>query len=59
VKASSKASLRDFSALKVLQKRLGDRFKAGVVFHTGNEMLPFGKNLWLLPIPALWAGKRD
>jgi len=46
---------RDFSGLRHLKDRLGGRFRAGIVVHTGPETLPFGDRLWAIPVSALWA----
>jgi hypothetical protein len=54
VKLGATARSRDFGSLRFLQGRLGERFKLGVVLHTGAETLPFGSNLWALPVSALW-----
>lgn len=45
---------RDFSGLSHLRDKLGDRFRAGVVVHTGPDTLPFGDRLWAVPTSALW-----
>jgi uncharacterized protein len=45
---------RDFSGLGFLRERLGDRFRAGVVIHTGADTLAFGDRLWAVPVSALW-----
>jgi len=45
---------RDFRGLSHLRERLGDRFRAGVVVHSGPDTLPFGDRLWAVPAPALW-----
>jgi predicted AAA+ superfamily ATPase len=45
---------RDFNGLRHLRDRLGKRFRAGVVVHTGPDTLPFGDRLWAVPISALW-----
>lgn len=45
---------RDFNGLRRLRDRLGERFAAGVVVHTGPDTLPFGDRLWAVPISALW-----
>jgi predicted AAA+ superfamily ATPase len=55
VKLGATPRSRDFGALRHFQSRLGERFKLGVVVHTGSETLPFGPNLWALPISALWS----
>jgi hypothetical protein len=35
--------------------QLGQQFQAGVVLHLGNQIVPFGDKLWLVPVTALWA----
>jgi hypothetical protein len=54
VKLGATARSRDFSALRYLQDRMGPRFVAGAVLHTGPETLSFGPRLWALPVSALW-----
>lgn len=54
VKLGATAHSRDFAALRHLQSKLGARFKLGAVVHTGSETLPFGSDLWALPVSALW-----
>lgn len=56
VKAGCTVDAGDFSALMTLRDRLGDRFAAGVVLHEGEQRIPFGDRLWLLPISDLWTG---
>lgn len=55
IKASSTVQNSDFKGLRELQSLVGDRLKAGVLLHTGKEILPFGPGLWAMPIQALWA----
>ncbi|WP_208322061.1 ATP-binding protein [Paramicrobacterium fandaimingii] len=55
VKASSSPRSGDFKGLRYLRDRLGERFVAGVVLHTGERSLPFGDRLWALPLSALWS----
>jgi predicted AAA+ superfamily ATPase len=54
VKLGATARGQDFGALRHLQGKLGDRFKLGVVVHTGPETLRFGPGLWAVPVSALW-----
>jgi hypothetical protein len=44
----------DFAALQGLRDQLGRKFVAGIVFYTGDQRVPFGDKLWLVPLPALW-----
>lgn len=54
VKAAETIRTEDFRALRLLQRRLGDRFHAGFVLYCGDQQLPFGDGLSCLPISALW-----
>jgi predicted AAA+ superfamily ATPase len=54
VKAAETARSDDFKALRHLQRRLGDRLRAGIVLYCGTDTLPFGENLTAMPISALW-----
>ena len=54
VKLGATARADDFGALRHLQAKLGPRFKAGAIVHTGPETLRFGPGLWALPVSALW-----
>jgi predicted AAA+ superfamily ATPase len=54
VKASASIQSKDFKGLHSLSEMVGDRFHRGVVFYTGQETLPFGPDMWAVPISALW-----
>ena len=54
VKASATVAASDFAALKALQDQLGKQFRAGVVLYLGDHIVPFGDQLWLVPLSALW-----
>ncbi len=58
VKADSAASGQDARHLAWLRDNLGDRFIAGVVFHTGPATYPLGNRIVAAPISTLWAGSR-
>jgi predicted AAA+ superfamily ATPase len=55
VKASATAAASDFAALRTLREQLGQRFRMGVVLYLGDRLVPFGEQLWLAPLPVLWA----
>lgn len=55
VKAGVGVGASDFAALKSIRDQLGSQFQAGVVFYLGDQVVPFGDKLWLVPISALWA----
>jgi predicted AAA+ superfamily ATPase len=56
IEVKSKATLDadDFRGLRVLAEAAGERFHRGVLLYTGVESLPFGKQMYALPITALW-----
>ncbi|OXM49596.1 hypothetical protein CFP75_18610 [Amycolatopsis alba DSM 44262] len=54
VKAAETVRADDFRSIRVLQRRLGDRLRAGFVLYCGDQQLPFGDNLACFPISALW-----
>ena len=55
VKASATVGPTDFTALQKLRDQLGKKFIAGIVLYTGDQLVPFGDKLWLVPLPVLWA----
>jgi len=54
VKAGATVRAPDFAALQALRDQLGRRFRAGIVLYLGDQVLPFGDQLWLVPVPVLW-----
>lgn len=54
VKAASSYQGSQFTGLRALQERLGDRMVAGIVLTTSNEGYRYAPGLWGLPISALW-----
>lgn len=57
IKASSSVSTSDFAGLKALKEAGGKKFIRGVVLYTGPEIIPFAKDLYAVPIPALWGAR--
>ncbi len=55
VKASSTARTDDFRGLRILEDKLGDRFKGGIVLYTGGDTVPFGTRLAAVPVAAIWS----
>ena len=55
VKATAAPAADDARHLGWLRDRLGDRFVAGVVFHTGPRPFRLGDRIAALPICAFWA----
>lgn len=58
VKASATPATGDFAGLRYLRDKLGNRFKSGVVLHTGADTLPFGDRLAAVPVAGLWISRR-
>lgn len=54
IKASSSISERDFRGLKQLAETLGTRWVCGIILYTGDQLLPFGKKLYAVPLSTLW-----
>ena len=54
VKASSTVGAKESRGLKGLSEALGDRFRRGIVFHTGPTAVPLGKRIHALPVSWLW-----
>ena len=55
VKSRSTIRSADFDGLRSLAEIAGDRFRSGLVLHPGREVVPFGSNLWAVPLSILWS----
>jgi hypothetical protein len=55
VKASHTVAAADFTALRALRDSLGPLFRTGVILYSGDQLIPSGDKLWLVPLPVLWA----
>jgi hypothetical protein len=56
IKSAATVNRADAKGLRFLRDRLGDRFIAGVLFHTGPLTGRLDDRIWATPIPALWGG---
>ncbi|MBN1488556.1 MAG: ATP-binding protein [Phycisphaerae bacterium] len=54
VKASATPGKSDFRGLRLLAEKLEGRFHRGILLYTGREAIPFGRNLFAVPVSALW-----
>lgn len=54
VKATSKITVADFKNIKAFEEENKTKFSKGIIFYKGNEPIPFAKNLFALPLNALW-----
>lgn len=55
IKASATVSASDFAGIKYLREQIGERLRTGVILYLGDQLVPFGDRLALLPISTLWA----
>ena len=54
VKQRDSLTSSDFKGLKELQRLTGKDFICGIVLYQGRDVVPFGHNLWAVPISNLW-----
>ena len=54
VKSTATPSARDAKGLAYLREKLGRRFVAGLVLHTGITAAPFGDRIAAVPMDILW-----
>jgi hypothetical protein len=55
VKTSERVEAADFSGIRYLQELVSSDLVSGVVLYSGDAVVPFGTNLFAVPIQALWA----
>lgn len=56
VKATSDPRIGHTTGLRKLKERVGSKWRAGIVFHTGTKGAPLGDDIFALPVSALWGG---
>ena len=54
VKQRDSVSKADFRGLEELQRLAGQDFICGIVLYRGRDVVPFGQNLWAVPVSNLW-----
>ncbi|MBI5345801.1 MAG: ATP-binding protein [Chlamydiae bacterium] len=54
IKSSETIRSSDFDGLKRFKEIFREKFIRGIVLYTGSTMIPFGDDLWAVPISALW-----
>lgn len=54
VKQRDSVSKADFKGLEELQRLAGHDFICGIVLYRGRDVVPFGPNLWAVPVSNLW-----
>ena len=56
VKLGTTPGAEDFKGLRILKEAVTKRFKLGIVVYPGTELLPFGEDLWAVPVCYLREG---
>jgi predicted AAA+ superfamily ATPase len=54
VKATTSPGSDTARHLRWFKEKIGDRFKAGIVFHLGSRSSSFGDAIQAIPVSALW-----
>lgn len=54
IKASATVTEKDFNGLRSFAELAGKKFMRGFVLYTGNQVVPFGDNLFAVPVNFLW-----
>jgi len=54
VKSGATPRPADAAGLMLLRDRLGDRFRCGIVLHTGPDTIPLSDRIWAVPLAGLW-----
>ena len=54
IKAAQTVMPDDFKHIRFLQNALPEKFVKGVVLYSGEKIIEFGKDLYAIPITALW-----
>lgn len=53
-KAAAGVTSSDIRGLELLRRKLGSRFKAGVVVYSGEHTLRMSDRIWAVPLSGLW-----
>ncbi len=54
VKSAGSITDKSFKTLRLLQSEMPTKFKRGIVMYSGHQTVPFGDNLFAVPISSLW-----
>jgi hypothetical protein len=57
VKAAATVKEKDLRGLKKLAGIAGNKFKMGILFYDGSDVVPLGDRIWAAPVSSLW-GRR-
>ena len=54
IKAASTVLPKDFKSLIAFKNMTQEKFRRGIILYTGDTLIPFGDNLWAVPLHLLW-----
>ncbi len=54
IKLNSTPSKKHFKSIKKLRHETGNRFKKGILLYTGKEVVPFGSDLFAIPLSLVF-----
>ncbi len=54
VKSNERVTVDDFKGLSYLKEKAGKAFLRGIVLYPGSQTIPFGNDLFVVPIHTLW-----
>jgi len=54
IKNNARVTHQDFKGMRYLQEKSKDKFIKGIILYTGTQYIPFGDNLYAMPINSLW-----
>lgn len=57
VKSAVSVQRKDAAGLLFLRDRLGDRFRCGIVFHSGSVTARLDDRIWAVPLSSLSGGQ--
>ena len=55
IKKSERVTPQDFKGLRYLQEKTSGKFKKGIIFYLGSNIVPFGDNVFAVPMHTLWS----
>ncbi len=55
IKSAASLNESDFQGLRKLALLCGSKFQKGIILYTGEKTIPFGDNLYAVPVSAVWA----
>ncbi len=55
IKSAGHLNGKDVEGIKFFKESIGDQFVKGVVLYTGNEIIPFQKDIHAVPVSVLWS----